>query len=464
MSEDRNVSVAKIVATPSESSWAQAYSAGKLFAVLSLESKEELKEKDYLNLLGKGVLETLEQEFFTLELKDLASIKNAVQITAGRIPHDISCSFVVASIVNDVLYVFTIGAGRIDIKRGDKIGNILESQESRSSSIVSASGVLLDSDLIIIQTKQFTEIITPNILTASLDHQPPEEISEILAPIIHGQDKGGSAAVVIEYKFVKESQDLGISETEEPMPESNPEEQESEENIPQKLLSVSNYFNPLVEKIKLSGLKRISHSRKIIFTIAVVILIVFILAINFAIKKQNEAKIQSLFNDIYPKAQKEYEAGKNLVGLNKNLARDNFTSALKILEDGKSKFPKDSKEEKQIIELMAKVNKELEANSPEKIAQNQERDKISISIENGSGIEGAAGKASDFLKGKGYNVISTGNAKNYNYKGATIKVKSSTNAYLLLLKNDLSEKYTVNDTSSDLSQDFAADVLVVIGK
>lgn len=464
MSEDRNISVAKIVATPSESSWAQAYSAGKLFAVLSLESEEELKEKDYLNLLGKSVLETLEQEFFTLEVKDLSSIKNAIQITAGRIPHDISCSFVVAAITNDdALYVFTIGAGRVDIKRGDEFGNILESKELKSSEISSASGILQDSDFIIIQTRQFTEIITSNILIGALDHQAPQEISEILAPIIHDQDKGGSAAIIIEYKFIQPEQNLNISDEEEISPEGE-EEKEEPKSIPQKFSGAGNYFNPLIEKIKLSKFKNINHSRKIILTIALIILIVFILTINFAIRKQNDAKIQNLFNDIYPKAEKEYEAGMNLVELNKNLAQDNFRTALKILKDGKSKFPKDSNEQKQILELLAKVEKALEANSPEKIAQNQERKKISISVENGSGIEGAAGKASDFLKEKGYNVISTGNAKNYNYKGVTIKVKNSTKSYLELIKKDLSGKYTVTDSTSDLSQDFPSDALIIVGK
>ena len=56
---------AKIVANPSAFSWSQVYSAGKLFAVISLEAQEETLEKDFLNVLGKEILNTLEQEFFT---------------------------------------------------------------------------------------------------------------------------------------------------------------------------------------------------------------------------------------------------------------------------------------------------------------------------------------------------------------------------------------------------------------
>jgi len=456
MSEDRNISVAKIVATPSESSWAQAYSAGKLFAVLSFESQEEQKEKEYLNLLGKGILETLEQEFYTLEVKDLASIKNAIQITAGRIPHDIFCSFVIASVVNNILYVFTVGSGKIDIKRGDKLGSILESQDTTSSSIKAASGLLQDLDIIILQTKSFTEIVTTNILSASLDHQPPEEIAEILAPLIHKQEKGGSASVIIEYKAQQQEKTILVDQIqeEEPIPE----------EITQNISSANNYFSLLIERVKLPKFNRLSHSRKLLLTVVVVIFIIFILTVNFAIKKQNDAKVQKLFNDIYPRASAEYDKGQNLLGLNKNLARDNFIASAKILENGKSKFSKDSKEEKQILALLEKVNRELEASSPEKIAQNLDRSKISISIENGSGIEGTAGKASNFLKGKGYNIVSTANANNYNYKGTTIKVKSSTNAYLNLLKKDLSEKYTISNTSSDLPQDSTADALIIVGK
>ena len=456
MSEDRNISVAKIVATPSESSWAQAYSAGKLFAVLSFESKEEQKEKDYLNLLGKGVLETLEQEFFTLEVKDLASIKNAIQITAARIPHDVFCSFVIASVVNNVIYIFIVGSGKADMKRGDKLGSILESEGITSSSIKAVSGLLQDSDIVILQTKQFTDIVTTNILSAALDHQPPEEIAEILAPLIHEQGKGGSASIIMEYKSQQKEEPVLTNQIQE--------EEIVAEEISQNISGVNNYFAPLIEKIKLPRFNRLNHSRKVLLSIVVIVLIIFILAVNFAIKKQNDAKVQKLFNDIYPRASAEYDKGQNLLGLNKNLARDSFTASAKILEGSKFKFPKNSKEEKQILELLEKVNKELEANSPEKIAQNLERNKISISVENGSGIEGTAGKASDFLKEKGYSIVSTANANNYNYKGTTIKVKSSTNAYLDLLKKDLSEKYTVSNTSSDLSQDFTADALIIIGK
>lgn len=453
MPEDINISVAKIVATPSQSSWSQAYNAGRLFAVLSLEKEtEETQEKDYLNILGKDLLETLEQEFFTLEIKDLESIKKSIQITIKKIPENVACSFIIGAIVDHALYAFIQGEGKIALKRGEEFGTILESDKNE---LKASSGILKNGDLIILQTKQFKNIISTNILISALDHQPPSDIAEALAPIIHKQEKGGAAAILIEFKEKEENLASDTEITEEQIDTAS----ESKDSK-----SSTNYFYPLVQKLKFPKLKGLEHSKKMFLTIAAVVMIILILAVFFAISAQNNAKIEALFNQVYPQAQKEYDEGQSLMDLNKNLAIDSFIASKKILDENKAKFPKDSKEEKQILDLLAKVNNEIESNSPEKIVQNSDRSKISVSVENGSGTEGVAGKAADFLKDKGYVVSGTQNADKYDYEGVTIKVRSSEDAYITILKKDLSEEYTVTSTSSDLPQDSPTDAIIIIGK
>jgi hypothetical protein len=93
-----------------------------------------------------------------------------------------------------------------------------------------------------------------------------------------------------------------------------------------------------------------------------------------------------------------------------------------------------------------------------------DRSKLNVLIENGSGEVGVASKASDYLKGLGYDVSSTGNADNYNYTNVTIQVKSGKSDYLALLKTDLGLNYTIGTTSSDLSDNSTEDALVIIGK
>lgn len=104
------------------------------------------------------------------------------------------------------------------------------------------------------------------------------------------------------------------------------------------------------------------------------------------------------------------------------------------------------------------------ASNPIDKATGLDRSKLSVEVQNGSGVIGAAKKAADFLKSLGYNVVSTGNADNTNYSNVTVQVKSSGSDYLTLLKKDLSASYTIGSSSSDLSASSSADALVIIGK
>jgi hypothetical protein len=93
-----------------------------------------------------------------------------------------------------------------------------------------------------------------------------------------------------------------------------------------------------------------------------------------------------------------------------------------------------------------------------------DRSTLSVEVQNGSGEAGAAGKGAEVLKGFGYKIASMGNADNFDYQNATIKVKSTKSNYLALLKKDLGFSYTVGSASADLSSSFSADALVIIGK
>lgn len=93
-----------------------------------------------------------------------------------------------------------------------------------------------------------------------------------------------------------------------------------------------------------------------------------------------------------------------------------------------------------------------------------DRSKLSVTIQNGSGQAGVAGKASDILKNLGYDVVATENADNFDYVNVVIQVKSLDSDFLDLLKKDLSGSYTIGTTSANLSSSFSSDALVIIGK
>lgn len=91
-----------------------------------------------------------------------------------------------------------------------------------------------------------------------------------------------------------------------------------------------------------------------------------------------------------------------------------------------------------------------------------DRSKISIEIQNGSGIAGAGKKAADLLTSLGYKISGTGNADNYNYEKTIISVTGTSSKYLDLLKKDLGSTYSIGSTSASFTG--SSDARVIVGK
>ncbi len=454
---DNNISFSKIVATPTLNSWSQAYNAGKFFAVLSLEKTAELPtDIESLNILGKDLLERLEQEFFTIEEKNLESIKKAVSNTFEDNIEGVAISFAAGAFVNNILYLFGLGNAKVFIKRNGSLGLALDLENTTSKDVVSSSGFLKEKDLIVLATDAFSKVITNDDLDSSLNDSEPSDITESLAPKVHKAENGKISAIVIKYgnPKVEEVLDEGIEEQEEIKQE--------EEQIKEQISPFNKYLTLLKSKLRRPNIK-IQPAKKLFLIVAFVIVAVLIFSIFFSIQKQNNAKVKALFEKIYPEASKKYDEGKSLLDLNKNLARDSFLLAQKILNDNKDKFPAKSQEANQTQDLLKKVESGLAEVSPVD-KSGLDRSKLSVIVQNGSGTEGVAGKAADVLKELGYNVASTGNADNYNYTGVTVKVKKEKSNFLDLLKKDLSKDYTIKSSSSDLSSDSPTDALIIVGK
>lgn len=363
---EKDISIAKIVATATPTSWSQAYNAGKLFAVLSLTTDVETEE-NALNLLGKEVLENLEAEFFALETKDLEGIKTAVKSSQALVLENTNCSFVVGTIVNNVLYTFAKN-GSVQIKRGGKLGRVLEA----GNTLESASGFLEDQDIIILATSQFTNIVSQDSLLSSMDSLPPSQIAENLAPMVHEKADGGATAIIIEYKkdlpseALAEEREVPVGQTPQVPFEQNymPKESQEPQRTTQSLEFMKKYL--FFAKNKIQNVKfstSFDRSKRTVLTVAAILILVLLISVLFAVKKQNDAKTQALVAQYYAPAQKQYDEGQGLLGLNQALARDSFSQAQKLLIEGQPKFDKGSSERKQLDELLAKVNESLETSA-----------------------------------------------------------------------------------------------------
>lgn len=368
--------VAQIVATPTSVSWSQAYHAGNLSAALSLTRQpSEKEEKSSLAELGKEILNFFEAEYFALEEKNLATIKEAISTILDKIPANVSPSLAAVTTPKkhpNILYAFVLGKAKIVIKRGEQVGTILKS-EGDDKEIQSASGFIENADLIILETKQFSELISNQTLEGILNHNSPSEIAESISPKIHEQEEGGAAATIISIQ----------------QPEEEIIEDEEEKILPSSSTSILELLK--IKVLQLIPKKtQISHPRRVFLSLALIFALVLLLSIFFAVKKQSDAKIQSQFQDIYSSAQKKYEEGQSLIPLNKNLARDDFLQAQKILSENKTKFGGNSKEEKQITELQGRVEDSLVSLSginkvSPKVVREEASDLLSLEIKNSDG-------------------------------------------------------------------------------
>jgi hypothetical protein len=476
---DNNISFSKIVATPTLNSWSQAYNAGKLFAVLSLEKTQEMPQgAESLNMLGKDLLERLEQEFFAIEDKNLESIKKAISAIFEGQSEGIIISFAAGVFVNpasrgcganNILYLFGLGNAKVFIKRDGNLGLALNAKDVSAKNIASSSGFLKENDLIVLTTDAFSQVVTSEDLDINLNNSDPTEITESLAPKIHKSENGKISAVVIKYKNPltnpPDTQD-GLDEAlraGETVDEEISEQGENvqEEGKTEKSFSPFNKYLSLL-KTKLKDIK-LKPTKKIFLAAAIIIVGILVFSVFLTIREQNNAKVRALFAQVYPEAQIKYSEGQSLLSLNKNLARDSFLAAQKILNDNMAKLPPKSKENIQAQDLLKKIDSGLAQFSPID-KSGLDRSKLSITVQNGSGIEGVAGKAAEILKELGYNVISTGNADNYDYPGVTIKVKKDQSKFTNLLKQDLAKDYTITASFSNLPADSPTSALIIIGK
>ncbi len=377
-----SLSFAKLVATPTETAWSQAYNAGNLFVCLTL-IKDETDEDISLQTLGKESINNLEAEFFTLEEKNTESIKKALIASLENIPPEVKKHLTVANYKNDVLTVFIAGSGKVILKRGDTIGTILERyDEYIQGDITSASGYLNNKDIIILESGQFAKKVPEETIKSALKLSLPIDIVETLTPQIHGQKDGAQSAIVVLFHssqapmvtspdlaypadqslaslYTKEKNNDDPTLEESIEAETSMEEELDEyiedEKKEKKKMQLPHFSMPKWKKQPL----RLNHRKKLYLTIAAILAFLLIVSIFMAVQKQKDAQQKAIFENTYIPAKQYYEEGQGLESLNQLKSQESYKKAEQRLHEGEERIDRNSPEGKQIQELLAKVEDEL---------------------------------------------------------------------------------------------------------
>ena len=90
--------------------------------------------------------------------------------------------------------------------------------------------------------------------------------------------------------------------------------------------------------------------------------------------------------------------------------------------------------------------------------------KYALSILNGSGIPGEAGKVDEALKAEGFEDTKTGNADSYDFTTTTVSLKKDVpDAVFEKIKDALSDNYTVEKEGTALGESSSYDIVIFVG-
>lgn len=343
---EANILLSKIVTSPTDTTWSQAYSTLNLYVVLSIRSENP---KDNIVTEGKDLLEKVQREYFSLDEKDLKNIKKSVENAVGDTSQQIEISLVLATVNNNIAYIVIANGGSAILKRGGKLGTVAKGE---AGAAVAFSGELLPDDVVILETQDFSKKVPIQKLSETLDALSVSEISENLAPLIHDNPTGTEAAIVLQYKAVE-----GAARAE--TPKEKEEERMEEEREDKK----ESFLLTLVGKLKIPGLPfftNYSFGRKKIIIISIVLLLILLMgSIMFERSRQESARRAELFSEIIAPAQRKFDEAQALASLNKGLAIEEFESIKTILDDNRDKFKQGSDERKKLDEFIGRVENKI---------------------------------------------------------------------------------------------------------
>ncbi|HMS22294.1 MAG TPA: hypothetical protein PKA38_00875 [Candidatus Levybacteria bacterium] len=338
--------VAKVVATATSSSWAQAYSAGKLHLVVSLceEGKETIAS------LGKDTLERLQREFFALDEKNLETLKRAVETVVGELSKNVSLSLVLTTIVNSTLYIIIAHSGSVLLRRGGKTIIIATGEPNTTTGF---SGIVEPEDIILVATEGLLTTVSSDEIEKSLSAGTPHNISESIAPFIHDNPTGKEAALI--WSMIGERK---VAEEDEAAPDNdtldltNTEEKEKVVHIPKF------HLEGIIKKIKLPSLRNFSKKQLIVICV-LVLLVVLAIAIFLEKTGRENAHLNEQAQLILSENKQKYEDAIALMSLNKSLAIEELSEIKSNVESKISQFPPESNARKSLGVFLESVNKSL---------------------------------------------------------------------------------------------------------
>jgi hypothetical protein len=321
--ENFGLRFAKIVGTPTEKSgsWVHTFSPpdeeklsqkGHLLAVIGLDN---FLGEGELAVVGREIISRLHEEYYGgLTNKPFNQLKSAVNKVAQEINEggDLSLNLGAVVILGNLLYAVMNNGSQLMLFRQGQMQKIFGGGET-------GSGYLKEQDVLLLGTEEFFRLVKTEISQSALISFSPEEAVEILAPAVHGQADGSSAAIVFKI-FPKEKE----ASTETP-PVAGPSvirEKRSFElgkKLKEKIIALIVSVDDRLKKRMIylrDNKEKNFRSQKTLFTVALILLIILGISVFFGMKQRQGLGLTGQAAALLSQAQAKKEEGEALKTLN----------------------------------------------------------------------------------------------------------------------------------------------------
>lgn len=331
-----SITSSKVTTTPGPSGWVQVHeffpediekrtSRGHLFAVIATKRFEAGVEGI---AAGRELIARLQEEYFgDLTLKPFNALKTSCEKVISEFASSWGDVEIAACAVTDnVVYSAAGGGAEVVICRDGMLATILASE---GGAVISASGFPKSNDSLLLGTGSFFKNISGGVIKASLENKNAEEAAEIFGPLIHGEDGSGSMGAVI-IKFAQEA----VPEVFPAISSVAPAVQkfrinEKVDRFKNKFLG---FFSRLSKKMPEQGIyvkpggvdDAFSKSKKLSFTVAVILLALLGVSIVFGIKQNRSNSIKASYSGKLAEAQNDLDQAISISGVDATRARALF--------------------------------------------------------------------------------------------------------------------------------------------
>lgn len=306
--------IAKIVGALTERGWSQVHTfipeekeklalRGQFLAVMNLTSEGEGID---IASAGREIISRLHEEYYgSLEKRPFAQLESSVERVIQEAEGEAKIEIVAGCLIDDVLYLAIVGGGKALLLRGGKLVTIV--QGSFSQATETASGYLQESDVFLLGTGSFFEVVGGGVIQAALATGSAQEAVEVLTPAVLGKEEKGLAAAV-------------IAKAKEEEPESLP--QPKKEALKKLLLKIKQKITERPSK----------KPKKSLFTVALVLFLLLGISVGLGARQRKRQTAERKIKTVLEQVKAKKEEGEAILSLNPAKARELLKEAEELLK------------------------------------------------------------------------------------------------------------------------------------